>query len=226
MRKRRPLERTLSPVRDASLVVIASEDTYAVKQYFDFFRSTRIQFQVLETLDGRSAPAHVLARLDEYMLEYDIGSGDTFWIICDCDHWIEPDHIRNLTSVLRQCRQKNIRFALSHPCFDLWLYLHFADFPVGTNLASCDEVNSLLCVAVGCYDKYKIYNLPIDDEKVAAAIRRSRENQSCKKDIPDCNQTSIHEIIEHLVSRKIITVKLPKPADKKAKTSNKKPSKK
>ena len=64
MRKKRPLDRSTDVVRDANLIVIASEDKYAVRQYFDFFRSTRIQFKVLETDDGKSAPEHVMARLD------------------------------------------------------------------------------------------------------------------------------------------------------------------
>jgi hypothetical protein len=76
MRKKRPLDRSANVVRDASLIVIASEDKYAVRQYFEFFRSTKIQFKVLETDDGKSAPEHVLARLVEYMKEYDIGEGD------------------------------------------------------------------------------------------------------------------------------------------------------
>ena len=67
MRKKRPLDREAKPVRDASLVVIASEDRYAVRQYFDFFESTRIQFRVLETRDGKSAPEYVLERISEYL---------------------------------------------------------------------------------------------------------------------------------------------------------------
>ncbi len=86
MRKKRPLDRSTSVVRDASLIVIASEDKYAVRQYFEFFRSTKIQFKVLETQDGKSAPEHVLTRLDEYMKEFDIGDGDEFWLVSDCDH--------------------------------------------------------------------------------------------------------------------------------------------
>ena len=78
MRKKRPLDRKAKPVRDAGLAVIASEDRYAVRQYFDFFESTRIQFRVLETLDGKSAPEHVLNRINEYIEEFEIGEGDTF----------------------------------------------------------------------------------------------------------------------------------------------------
>ncbi len=121
MRKKRPLDRKAKPVRDASLVVIASEDRYAVRQYFDFFESTRIQFRVLETPDGKSAPEHVLNRISDYLKEFEIDDGDTFWVVCDCDHWTEPNHIQNLIRVLKECRQKRIQVALSNPCFDLWL---------------------------------------------------------------------------------------------------------
>ena len=63
MRKKRPIQRIENRTRDASLVVIASEDRFAVKQYFELFQSTRIQFHVLETDHGESSPKHVMARL-------------------------------------------------------------------------------------------------------------------------------------------------------------------
>ena len=57
MRKKRPLKRVDGVHRDAILVVIASEDRYAVKQYFDLFKSTSIQFRVLETEDAARLPS-------------------------------------------------------------------------------------------------------------------------------------------------------------------------
>jgi hypothetical protein len=206
MRRKRPLDREAKPLRDASLVVIASEDRYAVRQYFDFFQSTRIQFKVLETQDGRSAPEHVLNRLNEYLEEFEIGEGDSFWIVCDCDHWVEPNHIRNLTQVLRQCRQKDIQVALSNPCFDLWLLLHFADFPADDTL-TCDEVADRLRDAAGSYDKTKVYNLRIDDEKVSAAVKRAADRHQSLEEIPMRPQTAVHLIIQSLVARRIISVR-------------------
>jgi hypothetical protein len=207
MRKKpRPLDREARPVRDASLVVIASEDRYAVRQYFDFFESTRIQFRVLETQDGKSAPEHVFSRLDDYIAEFEIQEDDTFWLVCDCDHWIEPTHIGNLTRTLTACRQKGIRLAMSNPCFDLWLYLHFAEHPTESKL-TCEEVGERLTAAVGNFDKKKVYNLPITDESVRVAIARAAANQPCKGDIPDRPQTAIHMIIQHLIARRIIHVR-------------------
>lgn len=211
MRKKRPLDRKSKPVRDASLVVIASEDRYAVRQYFDFFESTRIQFRVLETQDGKSAPEHVLKRVDEYIKEFEIGEGDAFWIVCDCDHWIEPNHIPNLTRVLQECRQKNIQVALSNPCFDLWLLLHFADFP-SEDALTCDQVASQLRAAAGKYDKTKVYNLPINDDKVSDAVKRALDKHPEPEEIPTGLQTAVHLIIQTLITKRMIAVR-PMPVD-------------
>jgi hypothetical protein len=219
MRKKRPLDRVTKCVRDASLVVIASEDRYAVRQYFDFFESTRIQFRVLETPDGRSAPEHVLERINEYLENFEIGEGDTFWVVCDCDHWVEPNHIQNLTHVLRECRKKGIKVALSNPCFDLWLLLHFADFPA-ENMLTCAEVADRLRTAAGGYDKTRIYNLQIDNEKVSNAVKRAGENQSQMR-IPNQLHTSVHLIIRSLIRGGIISVR--RTREKAAGTGKKRP---
>ena len=206
MRKKRPLDRKAKPVRDDNEAGIASEDTYAVRQYFDFFESTRIQFRVLETQEGKSAPEHVLNRINEYMEEFEIGEGDTFWVVCDCDHWVEPNHIKNLTHVLQLCRQKGIQVALSNPCFDLWLLLHFAAFPV-EDMLTCDEVANRLRDAAGGYDKTRVYRLQIDDAKVLAAVKRAAEKYPSLEEIPQRLQTAIHLIIQSLVAKRIISVR-------------------
>lgn len=207
MRRKRPLERKESVVRDATLVVIASEDRYAVSQYFDFFRSTRIQFHVLETDHGQSSPAHVMRRLDDFMKKYDFGEGDEFWLVSDTDHWIRPGHIQNLVEVVKLCRQKGIKVALSNPCFDLWLLLHFAEFP-DENPLTCREVGERLRAAVGHYNKSKVFNLPITDLLVRDAIRRSKAKEPRPDDIPNDVCTSVHRIIEDLVSRNVISIPL------------------
>lgn len=205
MRKKRPLDRSSNVVRDASLIVIASEDTYAVRQYFDFFRSTRIQFKVLETEGGRSSPEHVLARLDEYVKEFDIGEGDELWLVSDCDHWIKPDHVKNLVGVIQKCRQKGIQVALSNPCFELWLLLHFVEFPPEDTLTRA-EIENRIRKAVGFYDKTRIFNLPIDNEAVKSAVSRSSSSNPSSSEIPDRLYTAVHRIIQDLIDRRIISV--------------------
>jgi hypothetical protein len=205
MRKKRSLDRATGVIRDANLIVIASEDTYAVRQYFDFFRSTRIQFRVLPTDDGRSAPEHVVARIDEYRREYEIGEGDQFWVVLDCDHWVNSGHIKNLVRVMQECRQKAVGIALSNPSFELWLLLHFADFPREKKLTRA-QVERLIRAAVGSYDKTKVYRLPLTTDSVKAAVRRSKANEPAADAIPQQPRTGVHRIVEDLLARDVITV--------------------
>ncbi|MGB7327616.1 MAG: RloB family protein [Rubripirellula sp.] len=204
MRKKRPLKRVDGVHRDATMIVIASEDRYAVKQYFDFFKSTQIQFRVLETEDCNSAPEQVMLRLDAFMKDHDFGEGDQFWFVADTDHWIESNHIQNLVEVVRLCRQKGIGVALSNPCFELWLLLHFAEFPKQD--ASCSQLGDQIRKVVGSYNKTKVFNLPITNAGVAEAIRRSKANFTQSDTIPDHPQTAVHLIIGSLVEQGVVKI--------------------
>lgn len=204
MRKKRPLVRNTDIVRDTRLVVIASEDKYAVRQYFELFRSRRIQFKCLETLDGSSAPAHVFERLLQYMDEFEIGPDDQLWFVSDTDHWAEPNHIQNFMAVVRHCRDKGIRVAISNPCFELWLLLHFAD--ASANEMSCNEIAAEIRKLIGVYNKGRIYDLPIDNDAVEQAINRSKSSQTDLGELPGPVETRVHLVIEELVKLKIISI--------------------
>lgn len=206
MRKKRPIQRIENRTRDASLVVIASEDRFAVKQYFELFHSTRIQFHVLETDHGESSPQHVMARLEEYLDQYSVGEGDQFWLVCDTDHWIESNHIQNLVEVVKRCKQRDISVALSNPCFDLWLLLHFDEFPSATSLNS-SQIGDLIRGKVANYNKTRVYNLPFSDSGIRDAIDRSRSNFIESHVIPSTPQTAVHLIIEELVHKEIIQLR-------------------
>jgi hypothetical protein len=205
MRKKRPIDRNEKHVRDTSLIVIASEDQYAVKQYFSLFHSVRVQVRVLETEDGASSPQSVLERLKEYKEEYDIGRDDAFWLVTDTDHWIRSNHVANLTEVVRQCKQMGVGIAISNPCFDWWLLLHFEDANVASN-PSCKQVGEGIRSAVGFYDKRKIYNLPIALENVMAAVKRSRARFRENDLIPMDPQTAIHLIVDQMIERDVLTM--------------------
>ena len=80
-RKARPLTRDAASLRDDRLFIVACDDTYAPKQYFDFFRITRVQVHVIPTPDGSSAAEHVLDRLRNIDHEED----DELWMLLDTD---------------------------------------------------------------------------------------------------------------------------------------------
>ena len=202
-RKKRNLDRE-TKFADATLIVIASEDEYAVQQYFDLFESVRIQFEVLNTEDGRSSPKEVLKRLKDYQDEFQIGEGDQFWVVTDVDHWANPNHVKNLVEVLRESKQGEISVALSNPCFDLWLLLHFVDFPSG-GFASCDDVGQQIRDTVGSYNKTKVFDLPVDIDTVKRAIKSAKANDPESK-ILESIGTHVYRILDSLVQSGVVTI--------------------
>lgn len=62
-----------------------------------------------------------------YKSEYATEHGDELWICIDTDHWIRGGHQAELSQVLQECRSKGYGVAISNPCFEVWLLMHFAD---------------------------------------------------------------------------------------------------
>jgi hypothetical protein len=203
-RRKRSLDRDSGVIRDASLVVIASEDTHAVKQYFRRFRTRRLEFRVLETLDCRSSPRDVMLRIDKYLAEEVAVDGDQFWICIDSDHWTEANHINNLVKVLRECRQKKYRVAVSNPCFELWLLLHFDDFSADQTSCCCETVEKKLRSVVGSYRKDQVAALPLSAASVHLAIERASRMDRDQQVLPASPTTQVYQLLQLLLQRECI----------------------
>ncbi|MCA9031033.1 MAG: RloB domain-containing protein [Planctomycetaceae bacterium] len=201
-RKPRPLERVEGQLRDCSLIVIASEDRHAVKQYFERLDAKRVQFKVLPTEDGRSSPQALLTRLDAFKKEFDLGEEDQLWVCLDTDHWIASDHIRNLSDVIRQCKQKRFGVAVSRPCFELWIALHFDD-AYKFNNDSCVDVVKFLKERCNGYSKRNIGSLPLTTAMVCDAITRAKAADD-GKEIPEAPGTQVYLLLEELQRREAI----------------------
>jgi hypothetical protein len=203
-RKPRPLERDSGMVRDASLIVIASEDTHAVQAYFTRFRPRRIQFRVLPTEDGLSAPEHILDRLNAFRSEFNLDDDDQLWYCGDTDHWAAADHVANLVQVLQRCSQAGYHVALSNPCFELWLLLHFFDTPA--DKMSCQDICDKLSADAGGYSKHKGCRGPITAEMVMQAAERAARLDAGSDDIPATPTTRIYRILNLLIQRESIVI--------------------
>ncbi len=151
--KRRPLTRKEKKYRDDRLFIIATEDTYCPTHYFDLFHNSRIHVHVLPTREGRSAPEHVLRRLNDYVEEHETMEEDEFWLVLDTDHWTEPNHIASFSEVCTEASQKGFQSAHSNPCFELWLLLHLTDLDTNEQFARCEEVVERLKAILGGYSK-------------------------------------------------------------------------
>jgi hypothetical protein len=133
-----------SGYRDAKLIVIATEGFLTEKQYFndlafdDRYRNPRVHVKVLERSSTDSSPNHIIQELDRYRREnkLHLADYDELWLVIDLDRWGD----KKLSDIAAQCIQKIYRLAVSTPCFEIWLLLHFNSLNEYTD----DEQNELL----------------------------------------------------------------------------------
>lgn len=117
--------------RDARLIVIATEGKDTERIYFKAlakeYTNPRVHVHILERCEdeqNNSSPEHVLKQLNDYKGQYELESDDELWLVIDKDHWTEA----MLSHVATACAQDDyMHVALSNPCFELWLLLHFVD---------------------------------------------------------------------------------------------------
>lgn len=123
-RRPRPLNRTIKHVRDTSLIIIATEGQKTEPLYFKmevFQENHRTQVIIIPSDDRGSSPRSVLDRLHEFAEEYQFREGDQFWLVIDKDRWTDE----MLREIIGMCDESGYQIALSNPCFELWLLLHF-----------------------------------------------------------------------------------------------------
>ena len=135
-------------VRDAKLFVLATEGTDTEKQYFEgLFGSSKVKIEVLDTgTTGLSSPGHVLKRLSDFEDKYELDANDEPWLVIDVDHH-RPD---SLSQVCQEATQKGFQLAVSNPCFELWLRLHFAEAELADT--RCKHLKDRLKHELGSYN--------------------------------------------------------------------------
>lgn len=196
-RRLRPLTRDKATFRDDRLFIVASDDTYAPKQYFGFLRIPRVQVHVVETPDGTSAAEHVLNRL----LAFDHEPGDELWMLLDTDHCSQGTHLAGLTAALSEARRQDVSVAFSKPCFEVWLLLHHVEEAEVTALPRCRDVEDRLRKALGEYNKtnLKQHHYPFDSMR-SACERASRLDATVGGgEIPEGNTTRVYRLVEKIL---------------------------
>lgn len=184
-------------VRDSRLIVIATEGEKTEKQYFEnLFDSPAIQVRILETKpDDKSAPRYVLERLAAYQDACDLKGDDELWLMTDVDRW----EVKELKAVCRVARQKGILIAISNPCFELWLRLHFAEVEhADTN---CKALKARLKQELGSYNWSNLDLSLYTSENIALAIRRAKAlDQDLAVPWPTFPGTHIYKLAERLLN--------------------------
>lgn len=139
MRVRKSFERPEGK-KTARLIVIASEGKETEKIYFNAVKNSicasNVHMEVLERDSTDSSPDKVYAQLKQFQETYELDDDDELWMVIDKDRW----KTQTLAEIARLCNQSRfLHFAMSNPCFELWLLLHFED----VSLMSEDEKQAL-----------------------------------------------------------------------------------
>ena len=198
-RKTRPLTRDSASLRDDRLFIIACDDTYAPKQYFEFFRITRVQVHVIPTEDGAGSAVHVLERL----LRIDHEVDDELWLILDTDHYTERTHLKSFLKAIKQARKRGVNVALSKPCFELWLLLHHTEESDVSSLENAKKTEKKLRGVLGQYDKRRLKQEDYPYEYVLNACKRAEKLDSTVNggDIPSGNTSRVYMLWKAIAAK-------------------------
>ncbi len=193
-------------LRDAKLVVIATEDTYAGKQYFEskLFQSNRIKIEVLPTPNmedekgkTKSSPRAVENRLREYIDKYGLLEDDILCIMIDRDHW-EDRMLAEISQKTFRKKKKNIILAVSNPCFELWLFLHVSEWDSGIITITSKEMEKKLRQKLGSYNKKNINVDCFQGHVLEACSRAERMDKQPQDRWPQTIGTHVYRLINIL----------------------------
>ena len=131
--------RTVPPRRNNVLVVSGGQKTES--QYFSGLRlARRVPITVKCKVDAPLNLVEYAARLrDQYREEF-----QAVWYVVDVDDF-------DIAAAVRAADGAKVNLAVSNPCFELWLLLHFADHRA--HIADYRAARDLLARHVPGYDK-------------------------------------------------------------------------
>jgi hypothetical protein len=122
---------------------------------------------------------------------------DEFWCVFDVE-W--PRHHPNLRRAIDLARANGIKLAISNPCFELWLILHFEDQRAFLTTTAAERKSRALDGRVGKRIDPQLYMgaRAIAAERADALAARHLGDQSA---FPDDNpSSSMHELLRSIES--------------------------
>ncbi len=213
-RERRGFKRPSFVRNVQKLFVIATEGVKTEIKYFEQFKSEEyynnksVFIEVLKRLTTDSSPAVVIKQLNNFSKEFNLKEGDELWMVIDRDK--QSWSTQQIAEVARLCNQKRYGFALSNPCFELWLLLHRKDIneysaavrdELFRNLKTGNRgrVEIELLAICGTYNKS---NLNVDDylPHVNLAIHRAEAlTQNVNERWPDYLGSHVYKLVRELM---------------------------
>ena len=161
------------------IFVIATEGKETEQEYFSILKKYSSATINLCHSNTNSNPFYVLKRLKQTIKYKNLKENDEAWVVIDKDSWTTND----IEKVYKWAtKSDNYGVALSNPCFEYWLLLHFDD---GNDLSTKEDCKRRLKIYMPNYDKH-IDATKITKENIEKAIQRCaiRLQNASKKCIP------------------------------------------
>lgn len=176
-KRRKPNSRFRRPLgarRYHKLFIISAEGAVTEDEYFQLFRLGGRPLCKCLTDSNKSSPKHVLKRLTDYLKDEQPADPFEAWLVVDRNNWTD-DQLQSLQNW--QLKKLERSLAVSNPCFEFWLLLHFED---GKGVSATQECVRRLRKHLPAYNKH-IDSAKFTQNRISDAIRRAR-----RKDTPAC----------------------------------------
>jgi hypothetical protein len=192
-RKPNRYKRALGNRRYRVLFLLSVEGAVTEQQYFNMFNSVDsiIQIECINK-NNRSSPKEVLKAIRKCLTKINLKKDDEAWLVIDKDQWLD-EHIQELCEWSKE--KDNYHFALSNPCFEYWLLLHFENPSGYITKKTC---NRRLKRYLPDYDKNIPVNKFVDDNIETAISRAETQLSSLQGDWPTTTGTTVYKLIKNI----------------------------
>lgn len=199
--------------------VLGYEGTVTEKKYFKALRESDLfndsgEIEIVPVLrrskDGSSSPKKVKELLKEAKDDYNFRPTDEFWLIIDRDDWETIHHI-NLQQLCDECKaEHNFFVALSNPCFEFWLILHFCGIEnfdseerkkiyLNTKVSKTHNYVNTVITRLSKRGYKKVPPMDILLPHVKDAIARAKALHIEGEDYPHYFGSDVYKLVERLV---------------------------
>lgn len=202
-RPSRPLQRRQGNKEPRQKIFVYCEGTVTEKQYFAGMRSKLRAANVdLRVTPSRGNPYTMVdyaiedSGLRLSRRESGLSKNDQVWVVFDVE---APRPHPQIDEGRRLARKYGVNLAISNPCFELWLLLHYAD---QHGYLTTSEATKLLEQHVSGYSKAISYN-ELDELYGAARGRavRLRDRHERIADVTVCNPyTNVFELADYILA--------------------------
>lgn len=149
------------------------------KQYFELFKGRTFKKNIEPVVipaknkgKGNNSPLGIKERIKNKWPSNFKKNVDEFWAVIDRDQWNEQD----IEELRNYCNSFNEGFcAVSNPCFEYWILLHFQEHQTFSDCKSCTR-------ALKKYDQKK-NNLDLKElgAKINDAVKNAKVNHETRK---------------------------------------------